>query len=795
MLTPGEFVVNANATSKHLPLLKTINSGAMSNGGVVYAQNGQQIPNNKPVKTRPGSTVPFDPVLQEKAYNISMLSRDERPKAAATFNYNSMQKLAHDNVGPDTLFKSVQNNYPVHPLLEADKSLKNLGLPRIFEDDKESEMAIRTPEWMRAAFPKEVEKYKPHLEEDGKRILKHGLSGMPGGRIWLLRKIHGDYGPVYDSLMDSNTTGHQGYENYLDQWQMFHSPEEFRKASHLARGGVVYAQSGGSINKPDPDAFLVSRGNKANSNDSAAQAIKRDQYQDRARSKAYESFLRRFGRYRPEDPQAARDVVQTLQKNGNQQELDRAVRTYAQIKDAKAQIDRENKASWGATGFNKGGVVYLNQGGGFQGPGFDLLSPFDQIRAERMIAAEEAKEERKKNAFYTRSRLGGLFKRIDDQLEMIPDEFEIIDPDAIDEALTSQKVIDDFKQKIQGLQGADLDNKVIELRSVAKNRYNKLMEYVTNSKEGYNTIMSNNAFGATSRVLEGVTYANILKKQVTSGSKETTALKEAWLKIDRAFPAGKNADQNQANMQQFINMMGIMFNQGLQGLAGGRPRGMSVGGVVYANKGQLIPYQPKGTDTVPAMLTPGEFVINRQATQKNLPLLKAINNNQLASGGMVSPIYAQAGSQIPSSNNAGGLPNFNQIFGPLTATVTQFSKALSLATPFLNQIATFASNTNFQSQQGGVSNNRDNGESGSLSLDGISQFTTKFEEFIGQLKGLNLPPIINVQGNHKVEVVFNGASTLENLATESIQAMVLKEVNSAMNKLNQDTEGALGGKS
>jgi len=431
------------------------------------------------------------------------------------------------------------------------------------------------------------------------------------------------------------------------------------------------------------------------------------------------------------------------------------------------------------------------------------------------------------------------------------------------------------------------------------------------------------------------------------------------------------------------------------------PKKKYTGGLIYAAEGTLIPYEPKGTDTVPAMLTPGEFVINRSSTQKHLPLLKAINNNSLANGGVVSPIYAQDGMRIGSagigpresssqdkaltllsgilqginqlnknlpaektrsedpkrrvlgssvdenrrglpgetpiqqafregrsvnevrgdrkfaaaadrqekragyetqkamkaqayeekqirgriasgkakdgdqerfdeirfnvmpeeskqkqirdssfaslsktdqetlkntnssyadsrtrqideryfpdiSNPAGratvqqgavatattqiaspaaGMPNFDQIFGPLTTNVTQFTQALSTATPFLNQIATFASNTNFQSQQGGVSNNRDNGESGSLSLDGISQFTTKFEAFIGQLKGLNLPPVINVQGNHKVEVVFNGASTLENLTTESIQSMVLREVNNAMNKLNQDTEGALGGKS
>jgi hypothetical protein len=67
------------------------------------------------------------------------------------------------------------------------------------------------------------------------------------------------------------------------------------------------------------------------------------------------------------------------------------------------------------------------------------------------------------------------------------------------------------------------------------------------------------------------------------------------------------------------------------------PGGKALGGIVYAAAGQMIDFQPKGTDTVPAMLTPGEFVVNRTATQKNLPLLNKINSgvSYYATGGMV----------------------------------------------------------------------------------------------------------------------------------------------------------------
>ena len=51
------------------------------------------------------------------------------------------------------------------------------------------------------------------------------------------------------------------------------------------------------------------------------------------------------------------------------------------------------------------------------------------------------------------------------------------------------------------------------------------------------------------------------------------------------------------------------------------------------NSGNLVP-GTGNTDTVPAMLTPGEFVINKEATAANLPLLQAINQGSL--GGTVS---------------------------------------------------------------------------------------------------------------------------------------------------------------
>lgn len=64
----------------------------------------------------------------------------------------------------------------------------------------------------------------------------------------------------------------------------------------------------------------------------------------------------------------------------------------------------------------------------------------------------------------------------------------------------------------------------------------------------------------------------------------------------------------------------------------------AVQGIVGFARGGSI-FKPKGTDTVPAMLTPGEFVINRKSAQANLPLIKQINDAR-------GPVYAAGGRLI-----------------------------------------------------------------------------------------------------------------------------------------------------
>jgi TP901 family phage tail tape measure protein len=109
------------------------------------------------------------------------------------------------------------------------------------------------------------------------------------------------------------------------------------------------------------------------------------------------------------------------------------------------------------------------------------------------------------------------------------------------------------------------------------------------------------------------------------------------------------------------------------------------GGLIYANKGTLVPYQPRGTDTVPAMLTPGEFVINRKAAKQNMGLLKAINNGHnvkpmgFNKGGIVPTQYYEGGSNGPVSaaSSGGGVSSISIDTSALDTSFSNFSTYVS----------------------------------------------------------------------------------------------------------------------
>ena len=124
--------------------------------------------------------------------------------------------------------------------------------------------------------------------------------------------------------------------------------------------------------------------------------------------------------------------------------------------------------------------------------------------------------------------------------------------------------------------------------------------------------------------------------------------------------------------------------------------GYEHGGVVYASKGSLVPYQPRGTDTVPAMLTPGEFVINRKAAKQHMGLLKAINNGQnvkpqhLSFGGIVQPKYYEAGTSGSGVSGSSAVSGVLKSIGIDTSSIEAvFSNFQTYVTNFASSVGQF----------------------------------------------------------------------------------------------------------
>ena len=115
--------------------------------------------------------------------------------------------------------------------------------------------------------------------------------------------------------------------------------------------------------------------------------------------------------------------------------------------------------------------------------------------------------------------------------------------------------------------------------------------------------------------------------------------------------------------------------QQFRGQGAPAPQTKSRGGIIYASNGMFV---PRGTDTVPAMLTPGEFVVNRAAVQRgnNLQVLKAMNNSGSSAG--EGAAYMNAGGPVRYRNGGSSGPEAGGgMFGGFSESITKFTNSLS----------------------------------------------------------------------------------------------------------------------
>ena len=166
------------------------------------------------------------------------------------------------------------------------------------------------------------------------------------------------------------------------------------------------------------------------------------------------------------------------------------------------------------------------------------------------------------------------------------------------------------------------------------------------------------------------------------------ALAQAGAQVSQM--AADSAAMEIAQAEMAIENANLIFKQSMEASGRAQERaevnvpGLRRGGVVYANRGIFV---PRGTDTVPAMLTPGEFVVNRAAVQRgnNLQILRAMNaNGQTVNAGPNSAANLSGGGSVgyyalgDVVQNLGGvfgqaLPNLENIFRTFTDAVQTLS--------------------------------------------------------------------------------------------------------------------------
>lgn len=149
-----------------------------------------------------------------------------------------------------------------------------------------------------------------------------------------------------------------------------------------------------------------------------------------------------------------------------------------------------------------------------------------------------------------------------------------------------------------------------------------------------------------------------------------TTEQENLTKAAKAMDALNTSTKNLAGIWNEIAADVEFWREGVKELAEivKRLRAPRTGAVVAEPnaRGGFIDFRRRGTDTVPAMLTPGEFVVNRRATQANLPILKAINSG-------IRPQRFQSGGQVGNQTiNVGDINISNTGGQPVTEdTVTR----------------------------------------------------------------------------------------------------------------------------
>jgi TP901 family phage tail tape measure protein len=766
MLTPGEFVVNAKATRNNLDLLKSINSGGdskgYSSGGVVYLAEGGSFNNgsgslstsSKQLIENARQTLRKVTNSQFKVENLAELKKEgQRRKnegivASTVRGKDGEVKVVTQKSDEQAKKEREQKEQEKEQQKKVDDKKYDLKLNVDARENYLKQIQENLPKQKAALdaaaeFRKELQAVKLQFIQETEEKIKTTASDLGITILELLNnspeaKAEYDFVKGRASVGDLSQSGHQKLIDALsklggDLSSKLKYGDELNNIKDLV---AVSPEDIAGIEMPNKirEIYYNEVGAKEiyQRNATITQGILSDDFKYKNDEVVGPLSLKpeyrtsggmiyaSTGKLIPYEPKGT-DTVPAMLTPGefvvNRSATQKNLPLLKAINSGKTQ------------GYSNGGVVYLAFGGNADGDRQQRKDDYDKEMQDRRDNRQNAIMERG----LANSPNGALIMQIKKQAEDSSQLFEALNSEAINEGLTAQGLAERYWKVWGPLEKENPSELVRNAKiqyEVDQKRFNYLKEIYTNSSQAYAALKGDAK--ARNIFVQGKNGAKSLIEILAGqevAKKEGTAIDEGWKFLFKTYTVLNGANQAGGSAA------------GTTVAGEEKPVAKQYGGMIYANHGMMIPYIPRGSDTVPAMLTPGEFVVNKASAQQNLPLLQAINNNRYNRGGSVK--YLANGGMTDESGAGGGVSN--------------------------------------------------GGGSSSPNMDGLSQFTTKFAEFIGQLKAINLPPVINVTGNHKVEVVINGASVFEKLEP-SVSALVVSEVNKAMGTLSDQTEGALGRK-
>ena len=247
-------------------------------------------------------------------------------------------------------------------------------------------------------------------------------------------------------------------------------------------------------------------------------------------------------------------------------------------------------------------------------------------------------------------------KQIDDQILLLNDKIYAIEITQLEplqaQADKKRQLLSDLDFQIQKEQES------LKINGMTKTEWDFIQRYADATNKHLDAIIIDIDKVASSSSSAAASWASIVASMklaqslgtnsgstnladIKAGSKDGTITPENLTSAQKAVVLQSIKDLN-AKIQPQLEKLKIVTGQ--KKMYGGLVKYMANGGAV-------------GSDTVPAMLTPGEFVVNKAAAQQFGPMLQSINESKYPS--MLGSSYS---NQQPLSNNVSVSDNSTAVY-------------------------------------------------------------------------------------------------------------------------------------